>query len=283
MKKGKKVLSAILGLSVAVGMFPAVGVSAAGSLKSDTTAPFSVAMGKNYTFKITAAGTTKKPVVTVANGRALKVFLKGQSGNNYYYTVTAVGQAGSTSGVYMALPGQAAIRCCIVTVGTPSSGPQTINLSSLSYVTQQGDSDDIGYEYANEVWYGNESQKTDNAGTVYTEGLIAKAFNCNGAFSNGDYSVYRDYLLNGGYKKLTGKFALSQHSRNYASVEWTLNVYGDGKLLYSSDPAAADVLPQDVCVDVSGVKMLRIESTLSTTDWDETYTYAGLYNSKLTK
>lgn len=55
----------------------------------------------------------------MANGKALNVRSKEQHNRDYFYTVTAVDEAGSTSGVYTAVPGETPIRCCIVTVLNP--------------------------------------------------------------------------------------------------------------------------------------------------------------------
>lgn len=288
MKKKKRILSAILGIVIAASMFP-LGASAAasGSLKSDTTAPFNVGMGKNYTFKITASGTSQKPVVTVANGSALKVFFKGQQGNNYFYTVTAIGQEGSTSGVYMALPGQSAIRCCIVTVGTPTNqqpSQQTLstkNLADLEYFTEQNDVEGE-LQYYNLDGNGGSDRDTSNADVNYKTGLGVW---WNGASkSDGDGSIYRDYLINGQYNQFKGVFALTQYSRNWTEGQFALNIYGDNKLLYSSDAATAGVLPQEFSVNIANVKMLRVETTIESLDGhNKVAARAAIYNAQLVK
>ena len=294
MKNGRKILSAVLGMSVVAAMFSSTGAFAAsGSLKSDTTEPFSVGVGKTYTFKITSNGTSKKPVVTVANGSALKTVFKGQNGNNYYYTVIAIGQDGSTSGVYMALPGQAAIRCCIVTVGTPASTTQptpasnqqptatSVKLSDLEYVTEHSDTPDI-LRYQNIDRNEDEDWLTSNANVKYDNGLnVMLGYDLQ---NNGDSILYRDYLVNGEYSQIKGIFALTQHTRNWEDGQFTLNIYGDNKLLYSSDPVTAGVLPQDFNVNISNVKMLRIETDVDISNCLQGGWYgAGLYNVQLDK
>ena len=293
MKKSGKFLSAFLALSMATTVFCTSGVFAAGTLKSDTTEPFSVGMGKNYTFKITASGTKDKPVVTVANGSALKVTYKGRTGNNYYYTVTATGQNGSTSGVYMALPWQKAIRCCIVTVGTPPtpspapvqttqpSASKSVDLDSLNYVTEQNENSNIHFWDLNEKNENDRNCLVSNADVRYKKALVMRVGEPYLPVDKGAYTIYRDYLLNGSYKRLTGDFALAQVSRNFNIGKMTMKVYGDGKLLYTSDPVYADVLPQKVDVDVSGVKMVRI--AIETDFESECICYAGFYGPQLTK
>lgn len=264
MKNLKKILSTFTALSMIVSAFAVSNVSAAATIKSDTTQPFSVQMGNAYTFKITANGTAKRPTVTVANGSALKVTFKSVSGWNYFYTVTAVGQAGSTSGVYMALPGQNPIRCCIVTVAA-----KTTKLSDLNCVTELSDTSRITFDTRDSTT--NTGISADKVPLTYFGGY---------ACDSGTYQGYRDYFVNGNYKKFTGIFALSHERRDNADAKWTLNVYGDGKLLYSSDPVYADVLPQTVNVNLSGVKMLRFETQVDVPrDCDDSET--GLYNAYL--
>ena len=288
-KTKRRILSAILGLSIAASMFPLGASAASGSLKSDTTAPFSVGVGKNYTFKITANGTSQKPVVTVANGKALKVLFKGQQGNNYFYMVTAIGQEGSTSGVYMALPGQSPIRCCIVTVGMQSSQqtPTTINLSDLNYVTEQRTDDykQFPFQYYNITEQESSSFLISNDSSVYKNGLLVEAGNLSGSGVDLDETVYRDYLLNGNYSKFSTVFALSQYSRDLGACEWTLTIYGDGKQLYTSDTLTAGVLPQNINVDVTNVKSLRLETHFIADTWEPSYQTGcvGLYNAQLCK
>ena len=64
---------------------------------SDTTAPFTVARGGTYQFKLTAA---QQPAF-VAGSPCFTVEYAGNSGNDWFYKVHAVGEAGESSGFYI--------------------------------------------------------------------------------------------------------------------------------------------------------------------------------------
>ena len=64
---------------------------------SDTTAPFTVAQGGTYQFKLTAA---QRPAFA-AGSPCFTVEYAGNSGNDWFYKVHAVGEAGESSGFYI--------------------------------------------------------------------------------------------------------------------------------------------------------------------------------------
>lgn len=64
---------------------------------SDTTAPFTVAQGGTYQFKLTAA---QQPAFA-AGSPCFTVEYAGNSGNDWFYKVHAVGEAGESSGFYI--------------------------------------------------------------------------------------------------------------------------------------------------------------------------------------
>lgn len=74
-----------------------VTVTAAVDVVSDTTAPFSVAQGGVYQFRLTAA---EKPDF-VAGSPSFTVQFAGQIGNDWFFKVYAVGQAGESCGFYV--------------------------------------------------------------------------------------------------------------------------------------------------------------------------------------
>lgn len=74
-----------------------VTVTAAADVVSDTTAPFSVAQGGVYQFRLTAA---EKPDF-VAGSPSFTVQFAGQIGNDWFFKVYAVGQAGESCGFYV--------------------------------------------------------------------------------------------------------------------------------------------------------------------------------------
>jgi len=67
----------------------------------------------------------------------------------------------------------------------------------------------------------------------------------------------RDYLINGEYKKIKGTIFLGYNARSTNS-KYLFRVWGDGKLLYTSENIIAGYLPQDFNVDISGVKVLKL-------------------------
>jgi hypothetical protein len=90
----------------------------------------------------------------------------------------------------------------------------------------------------------------DNLGNARTNVLASSRENRSLAFSN----VYR---INGLYSRIDGHlFQLHEH-RNGARVS-TLNIYGDGRLLYTAEMRGA-MEPIYFNVDISGVLELRVE------------------------
>ena len=74
-----------------------VTVTAAAGVISDTTAPFTVAQGGTYQFKLTAA---QQPAF-VAGSPCFTVEYAGNIGNDWFYKVHAVGKVGEASGFYI--------------------------------------------------------------------------------------------------------------------------------------------------------------------------------------
>ncbi|HIU30710.1 MAG TPA: hypothetical protein IAB66_00905 [Candidatus Caccousia avistercoris] len=74
-----------------------VTVTAAAGVISDTTAPFTVAQGGTYQFKLTAA---QQPAF-VAGSPCFTVEYAGNIGNDWFYKVHAVGEVGEASGFYI--------------------------------------------------------------------------------------------------------------------------------------------------------------------------------------
>lgn len=72
--------------------------TAASPVKSDTTAPFQVAGGKSYTFRLTA---DTKPSFVSGNSSVFQAKLVKESGKDYFYQVTAVGKPGQAAGFYV--------------------------------------------------------------------------------------------------------------------------------------------------------------------------------------
>ncbi|WP_082236400.1 NPCBM/NEW2 domain-containing protein [Anaeromassilibacillus senegalensis] len=88
------------------------------SVRSDTTANFTLKRGSAYCFKMTVVnGSSAAPNFTVGNGNVLKTQFVAKVGNDYYYRVWAVGTPGQSTGVYTTMAGEKVQQHCVVTVG----------------------------------------------------------------------------------------------------------------------------------------------------------------------
>ncbi len=65
---------------------------------SDTTKDFSVAKGSTYQFKITSA---TAPTFTTGTAGVFSVALASVNGNEYFYKITAIGNVGASTGIYL--------------------------------------------------------------------------------------------------------------------------------------------------------------------------------------
>ncbi len=68
------------------------------NFKCDTTAPFRVKAGLDYTFKVTAES---KPTFVAGTSSAFRVVFVKSVGKDHFFKVTAVGQPGTASGFYI--------------------------------------------------------------------------------------------------------------------------------------------------------------------------------------
>ena len=73
-------------------------------------------------------------------------------------------------------------------------------------------------------------------------------------YSDGEYL---NFYLNKQYSKIDGLFFLTFDSRS-SNAEMRLKMWGDGKLLYTSDRMSGNVLPFNFNVDITGVEILKI-------------------------
>lgn len=74
------------------------------------------------------------------------------------------------------------------------------------------------------------------------------------------------YNLGGKYDAISGVWARSQACKSQDGYEY-FEVYGDGKLLYTSPRIGRDVLPQSVSCTVSGVQTLTVVFKGETNEW----------------
>ncbi|WP_236858941.1 glycoside hydrolase family 25 protein [Caproicibacterium lactatifermentans] len=90
------------------------------TIKSDTNSDFSIAQGKEYTFRFEVVGPQGLTPTFTISGSAFRKSGQTQRVENghdvYYYKIKAVGNAGDTADIYTQLPGQTAVKRCAVTV-----------------------------------------------------------------------------------------------------------------------------------------------------------------------
>lgn len=81
---------------------------------SDTPYQHQMKPGQIYHFKFTLPDSSAIPVFTQGNGSIVKMLFVRKTGNDYYVKIQAAG-TGST-GIYVTIPGQPALKKCVVTV-----------------------------------------------------------------------------------------------------------------------------------------------------------------------
>nr|WP_319487387.1 hypothetical protein [uncultured Caproiciproducens sp.] len=79
---------------------------------SDTTKDFSVAKGSSYQFKITSA---TAPAFTTGTASVFGVALVSHTGNDYFYKITATGNVGASTGIYLN-----GVKLLVATVKAPA-------------------------------------------------------------------------------------------------------------------------------------------------------------------
>lgn len=82
-------------------------------VKCDTFGEFSVQQDGSYIFKLTAKNGVIPEFSLGSGGVFVSAFVK-QTGNDYYYKITAIGKPGQSVGVYTAAPDEKPIRQCRV-------------------------------------------------------------------------------------------------------------------------------------------------------------------------
>ena len=95
----------------------------------------------------------------------------------------------------------------------------------------------------------------DNVGNTYHS-----SYSINGdGYSSKDktYQYWADYYINGKYSEFSGTVALNPRFKNSDKTK-LFEVYGDGKLLYTSPTVTNTFIPEKFKIDISGVKVLRI-------------------------
>ena len=62
------------------------------------------------------SASTATPQFTVGNGSVFKTQFVQKSGSDYYFKITATGKSGEETGIYTQMPGENAVRQCIVKI-----------------------------------------------------------------------------------------------------------------------------------------------------------------------
>ena len=126
-------------------------------------------------------------------------------------------------------------------LGSKTIKGEGVKLSSLDYFTKGGWSFDI------------KEQERANTGDYYDDCFVYNIGSATGVSAPGT----RDYLLNEQYKTISGTIFVTYDSRDSGGIA-KLSVWGDGKLIYSSDDIKSSFLPKTFEVDISGVTTLKI-------------------------
>ena len=87
------------------------------SVQSDTTMSFALKKGATYTFRMTVlSASTAVPQFSGGSGAVCRTQYVKKSGNDYYLKITATGNSGNETGIYTTMPGENAVRHCIVKI-----------------------------------------------------------------------------------------------------------------------------------------------------------------------
>lgn len=97
------------------------------------------------------------------------------------------------------------------------------------------------------------TETTDSRGTDYSTPAIALYSHK----TDTQDELWSDFRINGRYSRIKGKVVLNGSGRNQADGQY-FSIYGDGMLLYRSQPLTPEYVPEDFNIDISGVTTLRI-------------------------
>ncbi|MDR1689438.1 MAG: NPCBM/NEW2 domain-containing protein [Clostridiales bacterium] len=142
----------------------------------------------------------------------------------------------------------------------PAKNSEGTKLTGLDYFTKAGT--DFKFK----------EQQQANTGDFYSDCFVYDLGN-----SVVQRSGTRDYLLNGEYKKISGTIFLTYESRAVGTVA-NFSIWGDGKLIYTSEDVKAGSMPQTFEVDISGVKILKVGYGKSTFDGSYTQSWFATSN-----
>lgn len=166
-----------------------------------------------------------------------------------YLPVRAVGQAigkevnwdGKTNSVF---------------IGAYEGSKSSVHLVDLDYFNYQKQ-DSYGYR----AW--DSTSDKDNTGKQYSKGIVFMPY------SSSSGKQYFEYLINQKYKSIKGAFVLNYKYRD-KNKPAVLKIYGDDKLIYTSEQMKAGVLPIEFNIDITGVIKLKVEAEYTDSSRDST-------------
>lgn len=120
-------------------------------------------------------------------------------------------------------------------------------LNDLEYFNYQTN----GYPMAYEVW--DEYADKDLLGNTHTNALKFSVT----ALNEGNY-VFLEYFLDSKYSSFEGTVSVLQGSRT-TKGKTVFIVYGDGEIIYKTDPFGPETLPIEFNIDVTEIEKLKIE------------------------
>ncbi len=126
-------------------------------------------------------------------------------------------------------------------------------LEDLPIVNSNRYTGNMGDSFINVI--GTRNGKTDTVGNTYSHGLEAWIARWN--FRSEKSWVWNEYQLNKQYKYLTGKIGLINNSYNIKSFNTTIEIYGDGTLLYSQI-LTPNMTTYNVDINIENVNILKI-------------------------
>ena len=174
-----------------------------------------------------------------------------------------------------------------VYVGRVNASDVDVSLSNLDYLSeshryQWGHLDWKAYT-DNQITSWHAEDDRDNTGVNYDNGLL---FELKGSGTGATHGLEseREYLLNQKYKSFQGSFVLHYDSRSSEDANAVLKVYGDDKLLHTSETLTKGTLPHSFNIDVTGINKLKLVVTNTESDMDYSdQLYFGLVNAGFKK
>jgi len=129
---------------------------------------------------------------------------------------------------------------------------RVVYLNNLEYFNiEHYGSSNQWYQYGVEDW--NRINDMDNLSNSHENAI---KFRLHGNWTGS--SILKEYFLGGNYDTFSGSYSMLFQSRDSAG-QTTFIVFGDGELLYQSEPIGAATLPVEFSIDISSVERLGIE------------------------